>query len=74
MVFASLCGFQSLLVGDNKAFEEAQKIKKEGNEKKMKLVPDVGLSSLAPLLELLCSDKPAKGETKKTEQKKAVKK
>ncbi|XP_039482226.1 glycerol-3-phosphate phosphatase [Drosophila santomea] len=54
ILFASICGFQSLLVGcESGAFEEAEKIKKDGNEKKMKLVPDAFLSSLAPFLEYL---------------------
>ncbi|KAH8301425.1 hypothetical protein KR059_002864, partial [Drosophila kikkawai] len=55
IVFSSICGFQSLLVADNKALEEAQSIKKEGNEKKMKLVPDLFVSCFAPLQELLCA-------------------
>ncbi|XP_020806248.1 phosphoglycolate phosphatase 2 [Drosophila serrata] len=47
MAFASICGFQSLLVADEKALKEAQRIKEEGNENKIKLVPDLYLSSLA---------------------------
>ncbi|KAH8290806.1 hypothetical protein KR054_006042, partial [Drosophila jambulina] len=55
MVFANLCGFQSLLVADDKALEEAQKIKEEECEEKENLVPDLYLSCLPLLYEALCT-------------------
>ncbi|XP_017131892.1 glycerol-3-phosphate phosphatase [Drosophila elegans] len=70
IAFANICGFHSLLVGqDNGALEEAENIKKEGNEKKMKLVPDTFLPSLAPILELLSIEvKPGQKSDKKPQE------
>ncbi|KAH8258040.1 hypothetical protein KR038_005067, partial [Drosophila bunnanda] len=53
IAFASICGFQSILVADDKALKEAQRIKGEGVEKRMNLVPDLYLSSLTSLHEVL---------------------
>uniref|UniRef100_A0A6P4FCN5 Glycerol-3-phosphate phosphatase n=1 Tax=Drosophila rhopaloa TaxID=1041015 RepID=A0A6P4FCN5_DRORH len=68
--FANICGFHSLLVGqDNGALEQAEKIQKEEDEKKMKLVPDTFLSSLAPFLEYLCTEvKPDQKIDKKAQE------
>ncbi|KAH8348869.1 hypothetical protein KR084_012107, partial [Drosophila pseudotakahashii] len=56
IVFANICGFQSLLVGcENGVLEEAEQIKKEGDEKKMNLVPDTFLASFGSFLEFLCT-------------------
>ncbi|XP_017077647.1 pyridoxal phosphate phosphatase [Drosophila eugracilis] len=70
IAFANICGFQSLLVDpDNKSFKEAEKIIKEGNEKKMILVPDTYLPSLGSFLEFLCTEvKPEKEKEKKTQE------
>ncbi|XP_017053721.1 chronophin [Drosophila ficusphila] len=66
ILFADICGFQSLLVGkDNGAVEQAEKIKEEGDEKKMKCVPDTYLPSLEPFLEFLNTD--VKSEKKNDE-------
>ncbi|KAH8252917.1 hypothetical protein KR032_002690, partial [Drosophila birchii] len=55
IALASICGFQSLLVADNKTLEEAQKMKETGNEKNMKFVPDLYVCSLDPLHTILCT-------------------
>jgi len=69
IAFASICGFQSLLVGcDNGAYDEAEKIKKEGDEKMMKFVPDTFLASFAPFMEFLCTEVKAGNEKGKNDQ------
>ncbi|XP_016953012.1 chronophin [Drosophila biarmipes] len=69
IVFANICGFQSLLVGcENGAFDEAEKVKKEGDEKMMKLVPDTFLASFAPFLDFLCTEVKAGNEKDKKTQ------
>ncbi|XP_016928171.3 chronophin [Drosophila suzukii] len=69
IAFASICGFQSLLVGcDNGAYDEAEKIKKERDEKMMKFVPDTFLASFAPFMEFLCTEVKAGNEKDKKDQ------
>jgi len=69
IAFASICGFQSLLVGcDNGAYDEAEKIKKEGDEKMMKFVPDTFLASFSSFMEFLCTEVKAGNEKDKKAQ------
>ncbi|XP_022217764.2 glycerol-3-phosphate phosphatase [Drosophila obscura] len=61
IIFASNCGYKSLLVGSGAgSLEEAQKLQKEGNEKKLKMVPDTYLPSLGHLMDYLCVDEKSK--------------
>ncbi|BFG05083.1 glycerol-3-phosphate phosphatase [Drosophila madeirensis] len=72
IIFASNCGFKSLLVGSGAtSLEEAQKLQSEGNGRKLMMVPDTFLPSLGHLMEYLCEDE-GKAEKKcvdKTENK-----
>ncbi|KAH8401559.1 hypothetical protein KR009_006467, partial [Drosophila setifemur] len=56
ILFASVCGFQSLLIGcENEKLQKVQKIMKDGDEEKQKLVPDTFMFTFAPLMQFLCA-------------------
>ncbi|EDW73576.1 uncharacterized protein Dwil_GK17623 [Drosophila willistoni] len=55
IIFAHNCGFQSLFVGTGvNTLKDVQKICEDGDEKKLIMIPDTYLPSLADLQEFLC--------------------